>query len=535
MLEGEAGSGGQELHPPELVIRSTTDPEAHATVDPILDRRKLLQGSSLLLAGSALPGCTSVRIATGRPHPSRLLRGYRAAHVPLVLGHGEPQERAGARPLADAAFCSIAAVGFALPAYAIGVERGWCTRAEARDLTLTTLRFFWNAPQGPERERAPPATRASSTTSSIWRPACAIEQVELSSVDTTILLMGVLFAGQYYDRDDAAEREIRDSPDDIYARADWNFFRRDGRAADLHGLASRARPDRAPIGSATTKACSSTSWRSARRCMPVPPNSWEQWTAPYPRFWRGEGPTRRLAFAPLFGHQYSHIFIDFRGIRDAPMRAAGFDYFENSRRATYANRAYCIGQSDALGRLFEPTSGASPPATGRATSCCRSRASSEPSTAMPRAGRSASRTGATTARSRRPRRSARCRSRPEIVIPAAEALLAEHGTRIFDKYGFEDSFNPSFTYTDKKLETGSVDPRHGWVATRLSRHRPGADPAAGRELPRRIRLAVHAAGAGDPARPEASRIYRRLARLISASAPRLSFETPVSLNASTAT
>jgi hypothetical protein len=53
---------------------------------------------------------------------------------------------------------------------------------------------------------------------------------------------------------------------------------------------------------------------------------------------------------------------------------------------------------------------------------------------------------------------------PEIVIPAAEALLADHGTRIFDKYGFKDSFNPSFTYTDKELETGSVDPKHGWVA-----------------------------------------------------------------------
>ena len=51
------------------------------------------------------------------------------------------------------------------------------------------------------------------------------------------------------------------------------------------------------------------------------------------------------------------------------------------------------------------------------------------------------------------------------MIPAAEALLADHGSRIFDKYGFKDSFNPSFTYTDKKLETGSVDPQHGWVAT----------------------------------------------------------------------
>ena len=55
------------------------------------------------------------------------------------------------------------------------------------------------------------------------------KNVELSSVDTTILLMGVLFAGQYYDRDDAAEREIRQLANAIYERADWNFFRSDGR------------------------------------------------------------------------------------------------------------------------------------------------------------------------------------------------------------------------------------------------------------------------------------------------------------------
>ncbi|NWP01270.1 Tat pathway signal protein, partial [Escherichia coli] len=62
----------------------------------------------------------------------------------------------------------------------------------------------------------------------------------------------------------------------------------------------------------------------------------------YPHCWRGEGPTRHIAFAPLLGHQYSHIWIDFRGIRDKVMREAGMDYFENSRRSTYANRAYCI-------------------------------------------------------------------------------------------------------------------------------------------------------------------------------------------------
>src|SRR5205814_2495995 len=52
---------------------------------------------------------------------------------------------------------------------------------------------------------------------------------------------------------------------------------------------------------------------------------------------------------------------------------------------------------------------------------------------------------------------------PEIVVPCAEALLKLPG--LFDRYGFRDSFNPSFTYTDVKPETGSVDPSRGWVAT----------------------------------------------------------------------
>jgi hypothetical protein len=47
-------------------------------------------------------------------------------------------------------------------------------------------------------------------------------------------------------------------------------------------------------------------------------------------------------FAPLFGHQYSHVWIDFRGIRDDYMRGKGIDYFENSRRATLAQRAYAV-------------------------------------------------------------------------------------------------------------------------------------------------------------------------------------------------
>ena len=427
----------------------------------ILDRRKLLQGSSLLLAGSALTGCATTTLGSaGHTLPAFYedieQRTFRWFWDTVNRKNGLVPDR-----WPTPAFCSIASVGYALPAYAIGVERGWCTRAEARDLTLTTLRFFWNAPQGPE----PSGTIGHKgffyhfidmETGHRYR------QVELSSVDTTILLMGILFAGQYYDREDAAEREIRKLANDIYARADWNFFRHDGRAQISMGW----HPERGLI---------ERNWDGYNEGMfvyilalgapvhAVPPNSWEQWVAPYPSFWRGEGPTRRLAFAPLFGHQYSHIFIDFRGIFDAPMREAGFDYFENSRRATYANRAYCTANPmrwegysnriwgltacDGPGNYVLPFKGEQRTFYGYAARGPLGEPDErDDGTIAP-----------TAALGSLP-------FAPEIVIPAAEALLADHGSRIFDKYGFKDSFNPSFTYTDKKLETGSVDPQHGWVA-----------------------------------------------------------------------
>ena len=211
--------------------------------------------------------------------------------------------------------------------------------------------------------------------------------VELSSVDTTILLMGVLFAGQYYDRADR------------------------GGARDPASLRTRSTSAPTGISSAPTAAPRSrwagipegglipANWVGFNEGMfvnilalgspthPGPANLWEQWTARYPNFWRGEGPTRRLAFAPLFGHQYSHIWIDFRGIRDAPMRDAGFDYFENSRRATYANRAYCIANPMGWDGYSKRRLGAHRlrrPGRFRAALQGRRRG---PSSAMPRAGR----------------------------------------------------------------------------------------------------------------------------------------------------
>lgn len=423
-----------------------------------LDRRSLLQGSSLLFAQAALPAAGLTRSRILPPFYDRIeRRTFRFFWDTVNRKNGLVPDR-----WPTPSFSSIAAVGFALPAYAIGAEYGWCARAEARDLTLTTLRFFWNAPQGP-------AARGTTGHKGFFyhfldmASGLRFRDVELSSVDTTILLMGMLFAGQYYSGDHSAEREIRRLSAALYQRVDWNFFRADGRAALSMGWH--------PEDGALLRA----NWVGFNEGMfvnilalgspthPAHADLWPQWTAPYPALWRGSGPSRRVAFGPLFGHQYSHMFIDFRGIRDAPMRAAGFDYFENSRRATYANRAYCranpmrwrgysgdvwgLSACDGPGDYRRAFRGETRTFFGYAARG----PVGEPD------GRDDGTITPTAALGSLP-------FAPEIVIPCAKAMLDRHGARIFRKYGFADSFNPSFTYADARSKAGTVDSKLGWVA-----------------------------------------------------------------------
>ena len=127
---------------------------------------------------------------------------------------------------------SIAAVGLALTAYPVGVERGFVTRAEAAERTLTTLRFFWRSKQGPE----PDATGYKGfyyhfldmqTGARTW-------QCELSTVDSALLLGGMLTAAVYFDGSTPDEREIRDLAERLYARVDWRWAQNGG-ATVTHG------------------------------------------------------------------------------------------------------------------------------------------------------------------------------------------------------------------------------------------------------------------------------------------------------------
>ncbi|MHB8460405.1 MAG: glucoamylase family protein [Candidatus Limnocylindrales bacterium] len=231
---------------------------------------------------------------------------------------------------------SIAAVGLALASYPVGVERGLMTRAAALQRTLATLRFFWTSPQGPE----PDATGYRGfyyhfldleRGRRAWR-------CELSTVDSALLLAGALTAGSYFDADSADEREVRSLADGLYRRADWQWAQHGG-ATVVHGW----KPESGFL---------KYRWEGYDEALllyvlglgsptfPLPESSYAAWTRSYQ--WRTSYGHDYLYAGPLFTHQLSHLWIDFRGIQDAYMRERGIDYFENSRRATYVQRAYAI-------------------------------------------------------------------------------------------------------------------------------------------------------------------------------------------------
>jgi hypothetical protein len=236
-------------------------------------------------------------------------------------------------------FCSIAAVGFALNAYAIGADRGWVSRASARDRTLTTLRFFANAPQSPA------ATGVTGHRGYFYHfidmaTGHRFETTELSSIDTVLLLGGILFSAEYYDRADPVESEIRRLAKLINDRVDWPWMLGRGPFVSMGW-----NPEKGFITSQWDRYNEATLLyllALGSPTHPIGPEVWARWTANFSHSWGDHHGERHLHFPPLFGHQYSHVWVDFRGIRDPWLRAHDLDLFENSRRATRAQRNYAI-------------------------------------------------------------------------------------------------------------------------------------------------------------------------------------------------
>jgi len=351
-------------------------------------------------------------------------------------------------------FSSIAAVGFALTGYGIGVERGWITRQQAADRTLATLRFFWTSAQ----DSAGPNTtgyRGFYYHFLDMTTGRRFQTVELSTIDTSLLLGGVLFAQSYFTGSDTTEKEIRALADSIYARVDWQWAR--------NGAAS------VTMGWHPEDGFISARWIGYNEGMilnilalgspthAVDSTTWSAWTSGYQ--WATYHGQSFVQFAPLFGHQYSHLWIDFRGIKDAYMQGRGIDYFENSRRATLAQRAYAIANPQAFAGYNADVWGLTAcdgPANKTLTIGGKSR---QFHTYMARGASSLEEPDDGTLCSTAAGGSVPFA--PEIAIPALLKMREIYGDKLYQTYGFVDAFNPTFTAQGQQ-ETGTVDPTLGW-------------------------------------------------------------------------
>lgn len=234
-------------------------------------------------------------------------------------------------------FSSIASTGFGLTSYLIGVERGYISREQATGRVLKTLRFFQRAKKGAE-SRGIIGHKGFFYHFIDMRTGERFRDVELSTIDTGLLMLGILSCQTYFDKDNDAERNIRGYADSLYHAVEWDW------AMNSQPVMSMGwKPESGFIHA---------SWKGYNEAMilyilglaspthPISSESWNAWTQTYQ--WGNFFKQKHVNFGPLFGHQYSHVWIDFRKIQDAYMKRKGIDYFENSRRATYANRAYCI-------------------------------------------------------------------------------------------------------------------------------------------------------------------------------------------------
>jgi hypothetical protein len=418
---------------------------------PLLDRRSILLGGGSLLAGCAL-GSEGLKTAgEGFSLADLKERTFRFFWDTTDRTRGLAHDRWPTQ-----SFSSIAAVGFALTAYGIGEKNGWIDRAANRERTLATLRFFERAPQGPE-----PTGRTGHNGFFYhfldFATGTRFGKTELSTIDTALLLGGILFAQSWFNRDHPEEAEIRRLADTIYGRVDWTWIRprapfvsmgwhpetgfiphdwnRFNEALLLYVLA---------LGSPTRA---------------LEPATWTTWSDTFDLSWGArDGSQPHIQFPPMFGHQYSHVWIDFRGIRDAYGRRRGLDYFENSRRATYAQRNYAVlnpgGWRDYGAQVWGLTA-CDGPGDFKMVIAGREREFFSYSARGP--GDRDDGTLAPTAAG------GSIAFAPEIVIPALQEMHRRYGAGIYGQYGFLDSFNPTLTAAPAPLKHGRIVPGAGWV------------------------------------------------------------------------
>lgn len=333
----------------------------------------------------------------------------------------------------DGSPCSIFAVGLGLTAIGIAVDHGWITRDQGAARVLTTLNTFWNGPQG--------TNAAGEIGYQGWfyhfldmNAATRSGSSELSSIDTTFLLAGILYAKQYFNGTNATETGIQTESSAIFNRVNWLWF-----APDVPGT-NAVRMGWLPGSGFSTYG----DWKGYNEGMllyllgmgassnTLPAGCWNYWTSGY--FWDTAYGQSYIAFAPMYGHEYSECWVDFRHVGDAYINSENSTYFENSRRAALAQQAYCIADPGGFRGYSADFWGltASDDPTGYTV---HGAPTGEPGyfddgTLTPTAAGGA------------------MSFAPDISLPALEFMYSDGRTKLWTAYGFIDAFNFSSNWFD---------------------------------------------------------------------------------------
>lgn len=344
----------------------------------------------------------------------------------------------------EGAPASIAATGFAIPVFAIGAERNWITREQAAKITLNIMNFFLNAPQ----DKSPDGVGYKGFYYHFLRMDTGKREwnCELSSIDTGLLMMGIIFARNYFNLDNETETTIRSAAGKLLERVEWEFMQMPdtGRFANTISMGWDPENGQHDWGYTGYNEALFMYILAAGSGMDHIERDYQAWLSTYEWLTPYED-LGHVAFPPLFGHQFTEAFIDCRGLVDDYMKKKGISYFENSRRATYVQRQYamdnpkgwegydslcwgltaCDGPTskynfddkEFLGYSGRGTSGPGHVWDDDGTIAPYAAASSLPFT-------------------------------PEIVLPTIESYAQDYEGRLWGKYGFYDAFNLTAQWID---------------------------------------------------------------------------------------
>jgi len=312
---------------------------------------------------------------------------------------------------------SIAATGFGLTALCIAADRNWISRSQAQQRTRNTLLFF--------------ADKAFQQHGWFyhWLDAKTGERrwtSEVSSIDTALLLAGVLTARQYF-RDDP---EIRKLATKIYERVDFRWMLNGDQLLLSHGW----KPETGFLKPRWDTYSEDTILYLLGIGSPTRPISAASWYALWRDRYRYEGHAYFTTIGvPLFMHQYAHAWIDYRNRRET--KGDRIDYFANSVQATLAHRAFCINlayEFPAFGPNIWGIS-ASDSAKGYLAWSGPPRDPEIDGTVVPSAAGGS------------------LMFTPELSVAALRAMKDKYGQQIYGKYGFVDAFNPNTGWVDSDV------------------------------------------------------------------------------------